>query len=155
MPIEPVIRSLKVWRIVKETYRNRRKRFSLRFKLIAGLVNAGSQVSYDFCRKSNVLVALLSTVRQFFDPAHGSVMPEITDDEALDAANSFINISATASQVLGYAATGFLATQVNLSSWVFLFDALTFVVAGILLLNLSSELFLRQGRKRVVWGSRA
>ena len=39
--IEHVIRSLKVWRIVKETYRNRRKRFSLRFKLIAGLVNAG------------------------------------------------------------------------------------------------------------------
>lgn len=37
---EHVIRSLKVWRIVKETYRNRRKRFSLRFKLIAGLVNA-------------------------------------------------------------------------------------------------------------------
>ena len=45
MPVEHVIRSLKVWRIVKETYRNRRKRFSLRFKLIAGLVNAGSQLS--------------------------------------------------------------------------------------------------------------
>lgn len=45
MPIEHVIRSLKVWRIVKETYRNRRKRFSLRFKLIAGLVNAGLQLS--------------------------------------------------------------------------------------------------------------
>jgi len=44
MPVEHVIRSLKVWRIVKETYRNRRKRFSLRFKLIAGLVNAGLQV---------------------------------------------------------------------------------------------------------------
>lgn len=44
MPIEHVIRSLKVWRIVKETYRNRRRRFSLRFKLIAGLVNAGLQV---------------------------------------------------------------------------------------------------------------
>jgi len=38
--IEHVIRSLKIWRIVKETYRNRRKRFSLRFKLIAGLINA-------------------------------------------------------------------------------------------------------------------
>ena len=44
MPVEHVIRSLKVWRIVKETYRNRRKRFSLRFKLIAGLVNAGLQL---------------------------------------------------------------------------------------------------------------
>lgn len=45
MPVEHVIRSLKVWRIVKETYRNRRKRFALRFKLIAGLVNAGLQLS--------------------------------------------------------------------------------------------------------------
>ncbi len=42
--VEHVIRSLKVWRIVKETYRNRRKRFSLRFKLIAGLVNAGLEL---------------------------------------------------------------------------------------------------------------
>ncbi len=45
MPVEHVIRSLKIWRIVKETYRNRRKRFSLRFKLLAGLVNAGLQPS--------------------------------------------------------------------------------------------------------------
>ncbi len=44
MPIEHVIRSLKVWRIVKETYRNRRKRFALRFKLIAGLINVGLQL---------------------------------------------------------------------------------------------------------------
>ncbi len=44
MPVEHVIRSLKIWRIVKETYRNRRKRFALRFKLIAGLVNAGLQL---------------------------------------------------------------------------------------------------------------
>ncbi len=42
--VEHVIRSLKIWRIVKETYRNRRKRFSLRFKLIAGLVNAGLEL---------------------------------------------------------------------------------------------------------------
>ncbi len=42
--IEHVIHSLKIWRIVKETYRNRRKRFALRFKLIAGLINAGLQL---------------------------------------------------------------------------------------------------------------
>lgn len=44
MAVEHVIRSLKVWRILKETYRNRRKRFSLRFNLIAGLVNAGLEL---------------------------------------------------------------------------------------------------------------
>ena len=42
--VEHVIRSLKIWRILKETYRNRRRRFSLRFNLIAGLTNANLNV---------------------------------------------------------------------------------------------------------------
>ncbi len=37
--VEHVIRSLKIFRILAERYRNRRQRFSLRFDLIAGLHN--------------------------------------------------------------------------------------------------------------------
>lgn len=37
--VEHVIRSLKIFRILAERYRNRRKRLSLRFNLIAGLYN--------------------------------------------------------------------------------------------------------------------
>lgn len=37
--VEHVIRSLKIFRILAERYRNRRNRFSLRFNLIAGLHN--------------------------------------------------------------------------------------------------------------------
>lgn len=37
--VENVIRSLKIFRILSERYRNRRKRFSLRFNLIAGIYN--------------------------------------------------------------------------------------------------------------------
>lgn len=37
--VEHVIRSLKIFRILAERYRNRRKRFSLRFNLITGLHN--------------------------------------------------------------------------------------------------------------------
>jgi len=37
--VEHLIRSLKIFRILAERYRNRRKRFSLRFNLIAGLYN--------------------------------------------------------------------------------------------------------------------
>jgi IS5 family transposase len=37
--VEHVIRSLKIFRILAERYRNRRKRLSLRFNLIAGLHN--------------------------------------------------------------------------------------------------------------------
>jgi IS5 family transposase len=37
--VENVIRKLKVFRILSERYRNRRKRFSLRFNLIAAIYN--------------------------------------------------------------------------------------------------------------------
>jgi hypothetical protein len=37
--VENVIRSLRIFRIMLERYRNRRRRFSLRFNLIAGLYN--------------------------------------------------------------------------------------------------------------------
>jgi hypothetical protein len=39
--VEHVIRCLKVFRILAQTYRNRRRRFGLRFNLIAGLYNRG------------------------------------------------------------------------------------------------------------------
>jgi IS5 family transposase len=38
--VEHVIRSLKIFRILSERYRNRRKRFALRFNLIAALYNS-------------------------------------------------------------------------------------------------------------------
>ena len=37
--VEHTIRRVKVFRIIKETYRNRRRRFGLRFNLIAAVVN--------------------------------------------------------------------------------------------------------------------
>jgi transposase len=37
--VEHVNRKLKIFRILSERYRNRRKRFGLRFNLIAGLLN--------------------------------------------------------------------------------------------------------------------
>jgi len=37
--IEHIFRKLKVFRILSERYRNRRKRFALRFKLIAAIYN--------------------------------------------------------------------------------------------------------------------
>lgn len=37
--VEHVIRKLKIFRILSERYRNRRKRFGLRVNLIAGIIN--------------------------------------------------------------------------------------------------------------------
>ncbi len=83
-----------------------------------------------------ILVALASTVRQFFLPAHDSVLPEVADDEALEAANAMMSISSSASMVLGFAAAGLLASRFDLGL-VFLLDALTFVVAGLCLLGIT------------------
>lgn len=37
--VENVIRKVKIFRIMAEKYRNRRKRFTLRLNLIAGIIN--------------------------------------------------------------------------------------------------------------------
>jgi len=37
--VENIIRELKIFRIIAEKYRNRRKRFALRFNLIAAIYN--------------------------------------------------------------------------------------------------------------------
>lgn len=45
--IENVIRCLKVFRILSSVYRNRRRRFGLRFNLIAGIYNRDLQLKND------------------------------------------------------------------------------------------------------------
>jgi transposase len=43
--VENVIRRLKIFRILSERYRNRRKRFSLRFNLVAAIYNLELKIS--------------------------------------------------------------------------------------------------------------
>ena len=43
--VEHIIRCLKVFRILAQPYRNRRRRFGLRFHLIAALYNRGLEFS--------------------------------------------------------------------------------------------------------------
>ena len=54
--IENIIRRLKIFRILSERYRNRRKRFGLRFNLIAALYN--SELETSFARLMAVGVGL-------------------------------------------------------------------------------------------------
>jgi len=44
--IENIIRRIKIFRILSERYRNRRKRFSLRFNLIAAICNMELKIDY-------------------------------------------------------------------------------------------------------------
>ena len=79
------------------------------------------------------LLLLNAGVKQFFDPAHDSLIPEIASDEELAAANSFLSIAAFGSTAIGFAAAGILAS-VDLRI-AFVIDALSFVVcAGLIAL---------------------
>lgn len=51
--VENVIRSLKIFCILLERYRNQRKRFSLRFNLIAGLYNFELSLQLTFAKRFN------------------------------------------------------------------------------------------------------
>src|SRR5262245_12244480 len=56
-----------------------------------------------------VVVILASSVKQFFDPAEQSVLPDVATEEELAAANAFLSISSFGSTAIGFAAAGFLA----------------------------------------------
>ena len=75
-----------------------------------------------------VLILINAGVRQFFDPAHDSIIPELASDEELAAANSFLSIAAFGSTAIGFAGAGLLAgIDLRLA---FVIDALTFLFAA-------------------------
>jgi CRP-like cAMP-binding protein/sugar phosphate permease len=76
-----------------------------------------------------LLLFLNAGVKQFFDPAHDSLIPEIASDEELAAANSFLSIASFGSTAIGFAAAGLLASSVGLT-WAFIIDAATFLFAA-------------------------
>ena len=77
------------------------------------------------------LLLLNAGIKQFFDPAHDSLIPEIASDEELTAANSFLSIAAFGSTAIGFAGAGILAS-IDLRV-AFLLDAISFVVCAVLI----------------------
>src|SRR5687768_10346467 len=78
-----------------------------------------------------VLLLLNAGVKQFFDPAHDSLIPEMASDEELASANSFLSIAAFGSTAIGFAGAGILAS-IDLRI-AFIFDAVSFVVCAVLI----------------------
>ena len=77
------------------------------------------------------LLLLNAGIRQFFDPAHDSLIPEMASDEELAAANSFLSIAAFGSTALGFAGAGLLASiDLRLA---FVLDAASFVICALLI----------------------
>jgi MFS family permease len=76
-----------------------------------------------------VVVLLISTVGQFFDPAWESMLPEVAPDDELAAANSLMAISTFGSTAIGFAASGLIAASASidyafyLNAFAYLFSA--------------------------------
>ncbi|MGK2850287.1 MAG: MFS transporter [Candidatus Limnocylindrales bacterium] len=78
------------------------------------------------------LILLNAGVKQFFDPAHDSLIPEMASDEELTSANAFLSIAAFGSTAIGFAGAGLLASTVGLT-WAFILDAASFVICAVLI----------------------
>jgi CRP-like cAMP-binding protein/predicted MFS family arabinose efflux permease len=90
------------------------------------LISEGDSVFWLY-----VIVLLSSSVKQFFDPANDSVLPEVATDEELAAANSMMAIAQFGSTAVGFALAGLLA-QFSVEA-IFFIDAGTFLFAGLLI----------------------
>jgi MFS family permease len=78
------------------------------------------------------IILLNAGVKQFFDPANQSMIPDIATDEELTAANSLMQIASFGSNAIGFAGAGLLAAAFDIR-WAFWLDALTFVISGLLI----------------------
>jgi DHA3 family macrolide efflux protein-like MFS transporter len=120
-------------------------RFDRKKILIASdVIRAALVVSIPFVISINiallyVVVLINSAVKQFFDPAEESILPDVASDEELAAANSFLSISSFGSTAIGFAAAGLLASSFQIE-WAFYFDSLTFLFSA------ACVLFVRVGR---------
>ena len=76
-----------------------------------------------------VAILVNSGVKQFFDPAYESLIPEIASDDELAAANAFLSIASFGSTAIGFAGAGLLASAFSIE-WAFWIDALTFLFSA-------------------------
>ena len=110
-------------------------RFDRKKILIASdLIRTGLVASIPFLIGINVallyvIVLINSAVKQFFDPAEESILPDVASDEELAAANSFLSISSFGSTAIGFAAAGLLAASFDIR-WAFWIDSLTFLFSA-------------------------
>jgi MFS family permease len=119
-----------------------KKRILLLANLLRGFIVLGIPLAYITFMPANQdlfvaslygLIFISATVRQFFDPAWESVLPEIATEEELTQANSFLAVSSFGSTAVGFAAAGFLASSGD-PLLAFYIDAVTYFVAFALLL---------------------
>lgn len=109
-----------------------RRRILLASDLLRGLLVVMIPTLYPILGVLGIFLILFlaATVRQFFDPAWESVLPEVASEEELTAANAFLSISSFGSTAVGFAGAGLLASiDINLPFYI---DSATFFFSFLL-----------------------
>lgn len=79
-----------------------------------------------------IIVALISSITQFFDSAHASVLPETASDEDLAAANALMAVSSVGATMFGFAAAGLIVSSLS-AEWAFYLDGFSFLISAVLI----------------------
>jgi MFS family permease len=79
-----------------------------------------------------VVAFVQSSIAQFFDPAENALLPRLVDEEHLITANSLNSLNNSLARLVGPPLGGLVAGLLGLSG-VALFDAASFVIAGVLI----------------------
>jgi CRP-like cAMP-binding protein len=97
--------------------------------IVVGLIAVVIGISAIALPGLYLLLLTNAGIKQFFDPAHDSLIPEVATDEELSSANSFLSIASFGSTAVGFAGAGLLAGSVGLT-WAFLIDGASFLFAA-------------------------
>jgi MFS family permease len=111
--------------------------------IAADVVRAGFVAAVPFVAERSltgvfVLAFLTACATVFFDPGLMALVPDIVPDEALLAANSVLEASSHLTEIIGYAAAGFVVYYVARPT-VFTLDAVTFGVSAVTLLAMTLD----------------
>jgi MFS family permease len=80
-----------------------------------------------------VVVALSSSITQFFDSAHASVLSEMVPEKELCAATSMMAVASLGSTTVGFAVAGLIAISASIES-AFYLDGASFLISAMLIL---------------------
>jgi Na+/melibiose symporter-like transporter len=121
-----------------------------RLMVVSDLVRAVLSFSIPFLVSKDILllyaiVLLSSSVGQFFNPAHESILPEIASTEELRAVNSWMAISGFGATTIGFAVCGIILAHFPLQ-WTFYMDALSFLISAICIGSIRVQSFSRSDR---------
>ena len=109
-----------------------RKKILLASDLLRGLLVVAIPTAVDMFGLPGLygIIFLAASVRQFFDPAWESILPEIASEEELTKANAFLSISSFGSTAVGFAAAGLLSSlEPDKITLPFYLDAATFLIS--------------------------